>query len=229
MTARDWTAALKGEALFCGLLGRALYSYPDKAWLDFLIDEDVFANVPLAESQPDVAAGLTLLQAWSALNRGGLSERAFDAVLTDHTRLFVGPGKLLAAPWESVYFDRDRLLFQGVTLQVRDWYARFGLEIASGYREPEDHIGMEFGFLAHLSRLSLQALEAGDSARFEELLQAQRDFLSQHMLRWVPKWCREMDASARTDFYKGLARLARGGLKELGAVYEVTALRGMIV
>ncbi len=229
MTGRNWTAALKGQALVCGLLGRALYACPDKVWLDYLIDEDVFAEAPLAADQPEVAGGLALLQGWSALNRGGLSARAFDEVVSDHTRLFVGPEKLLAAPWESVYADRDRLVFQAVTLQVRDWYGRFGLELAGNYREPEDHVGMEFGFLAHLSQLALRALEAGERGRFDELVQAQRDFLSQHPLRWVPKWCRQMDANARTDYYRGLARLARGVLKELGAAFEATAARGIIV
>ncbi|MCC6473381.1 MAG: molecular chaperone TorD family protein [Burkholderiales bacterium] len=206
---------LQGEMLLCGLLGKALYAYPERAWLDQLIEQDVFVQAPVGTAQPDITAGLELLQEWSASNRGGLTDPDFEAIVSDHMQLFVGPGKLLAAPWASVYADRDRMVFQSVTNQVRDWYARYGLARAGNYREPEDHVGMEFGFLAHLTGLAIEALESGEARNIGVFLAARREFLSEHMTRWVPRWCREMESHARTQYYRGLARMSRGALQVL--------------
>jgi putative dimethyl sulfoxide reductase chaperone len=220
-TSQDWVERLTGEILFCGLLSKALYTYPEKAWLNDLIAQDVFAEVPFGVGQADITVGMEILQKWSAENRGDVFDQAFDTLEADYMHLFVGPGKLLAPLWESVYADEERMLFQEVTLQVRAWYLRFGLQTANLYHEPDDHIGIEFGFLAHLAQLSLQALQAGDNRQFDALLQAQRDFLGEHMLRWVPVWARDVQADARTGLYRGLAHLACGALKELEIILRV--------
>ncbi|HKZ83677.1 MAG TPA: molecular chaperone TorD family protein [Anaerolineae bacterium] len=220
----DWAAILSGEALVCGLLSRALYSYPERAWLQSLVDEGVFAESPLGDRQPDVSGGLTLLQTWSQAHRGGLSDEAFDGLCAGYTRLFIGPGKVLAPPWESVYFNEERLTFQEQTLQVRAWYRRFGLEAEKLHNEPDDHIGLELSFLAHLAQLALDALERQDQPAVDELLEAQRRFLSEHLLRWAPAWCDQVAQHARTDFFHGIALLTKGALKELSTILQVESL-----
>ena len=215
----DWPEILTGQALLFGVLAKILYQYPEKAWIDSLIAEDVFAESPFARAQPDVIAGLNLLQQWSQANRGGTSSNAFDAIQIDHTRLFLGPGKVLAAPWESVYFTEERLVFQQQTLQVRVWYARFGLEVIKLHQEPDDHIGLELEFLAHLAKLGLQSLEQ-EPKRLDNLLDAQRKFLTEHLLKWAPIWYGLVIQHARTDFYRGVAQLTNGSLLELARVLE---------
>lgn len=227
-TVLNWTDILMGEALICGLLSKALYIYPDKAWLQSLIDGDVFAEAPFGSGQADIDAGLALLQGWSAENTDQLSQAAFDAVEADYMHLFVGPGKLLAPPWESVYSNRERVLFQKETLQVRNWYRRFDLQIEHLYNQPDDHIGIEFSFLAHLAQLSLQAFEAGDQPRFEKVLNAQREFIRTHLSRWVPRWSADVVANARTPFFTGLAQVAIGVLKELQTELELPAAEKVI-
>lgn len=124
----EWKEYLAGEMLLLGLLGRAWQLYPaaeERLWFQTLIDEEVFSEAPFAASQPDVEQGLRLLQEWS---HASLSEDTFDALQGDHIRLFIGPAKVLVAPWESVYFNKERLTFQEQTLEVRGWYRRFGLQ-----------------------------------------------------------------------------------------------------
>lgn len=217
----DWRTTLTGQTLLFGVLAKALYQYPEKEWLDTLIAEDVFAETPFAETQPEVIAGLSLLQQWSQANRDGISQEAFDALRIDHTRLFLGPGKVLAAPWESVHFTEERLVFQQQTLQVRGWYSRFGLEVVKLHQEPDDHIGLELEFLAHLAKLGLQAIETGNSKRFDELLDAQRKFLTEHLLKWSPIWYGLVMQHARTDFYRGVAHLTNGSLLELVEILAI--------
>jgi TorA maturation chaperone TorD len=218
--AAEWTDVLAGEMLLCSLAGRALYAYPDRAWLSSLITEDVFAECPFACDQDDMQKGLAMLRGWAETHRSGLTGEAFDYLCHDYNRLFVGPEAVLAPPWESVHFSADRLVFQKETLDVRAWYARFDLQIVNLNHEPDDHIGLELEFLAHLARLGLDALDAGDAQRFEQLLDAQRQFFVQHPLRWAPKWCYTVTKHALTDFYRGVALIVAGGLSELAAVLQ---------
>lgn len=217
----DWKEVLTGEVLVFELLGRLLYGEPDKNWLIRLLDEDVFADVPFGAEQQETKIGLELLRAWTEENRKGLTDGSFDDLRVDYTRLFVGVGKVLAPPWESVYFGDDRLLFQEQTLQVRAWYRRLGLEPEKLYQEPDDHIGLELLFLAHLARLGLQALEENDQARFEECLLAQGGFAAEHPLKWVSAWAGSVQANAKTGFYCGLAHLTHGTLLALAEGLEI--------
>lgn len=217
----DWGTILTGEKLLFGLLGKILYAELDKTWLQSLIDEDIFSEVPFGGELSETATGLELLQKWSHENSAGLSDKSFDGLRADYTRLFVGVGWVLAAPWESVYFNDGRMVFQEQTLQVRDWFRRFGVETEKLHKEPDDHIGLELSFLAHLATLGLQAIEEKDDDKFEEIVEAQRRFMEEHPLKWVPRWCKLVEEKANTDFYKGLAKLVRGTLFSLAEILEI--------
>ena len=217
----DWHVLLLGEALVFESLGRLLYEELDKAWLQSLLKEDVFEDVPFGAEQQETKLGLELLQNWARENEAGISDKSFDDLRVDYTRLFVGIKKVLAPLWESVYFNQDRMVFQEQTLQVRAWYRRFGLEPEKLYKEPDDHIGLELLFLVHLAKLGLQALEENDQAGSEKYLQAQRDFLSEHLLRWGPAWAKLVRQHASTDFYRGLAHLVHGTLLAVAELLEV--------
>ncbi len=208
----NWKTGLMGEALLYGLLGKALYEELNKNWLDSLIGENVFAEIPFGEEQPEVKHGLELLRRWTDENHKGISEEEFKALKRDQLYLFIGTDHVLAPVWESVYFSEKHLVFQEQTLKVREWYSRFGLQAERLNKEPDDHIGLEMSFVAHLARIAWQAAEAGDEQTFEETLKAQRDFLAEHLLRWGPAWARLVKKHAKTDFYRGLAHLTNGAL-----------------
>jgi TorA maturation chaperone TorD len=206
----EWFTA---EVLLFGLLGKLLYTVPDYDWYRRLVDEDVFGELPLAADQPDVAAAWQRLQAWRAGLNGELSQDTFDALRSDYNRLFFGPGQIQAPLWESVHFNEERLLFQEQTAQVRHWYERFGLEPASTAREPEDHLGLELAFVAQLAAQALQALDTQQPAEAVALLAAQRQFLAEHPLQWVPTWYGLVDRQARTEFWRAIAQLILGALQ----------------
>ena len=210
--AEIWKTALTGETLLLGLLGKILYEDLDKDWLELLIRDEVFAEAPLGAEQAEIQNGLELMQRWSSENQNGISVDQFKAIKKDQLYMFIGIDKVLAPVWESVYFSQSRLVFQEQTLQVREWYARFGLQIERLNKEPDDHIGLELSFLAHLAAQALQAIDQEDMECFENVLQAQRDFLAEHILRWGPAWARLVEKNAETDFYKGLAHLTHGAL-----------------
>lgn len=213
----NWNEILTGEMLTFALLGKAFYVYPEPAWLESLVAEEVFADAPFASAQPQVVSALQLLQAWSK----NVTPTSIDDVRTDYSRLFIGPGKVITPPWESVYFSVERLTFQRETLQVREWYRRFGLQAEKLYQEPDDHIGLELEFMAHLARLGLLALEQNDQAKFDQAIDAQKKFLTEHLGHWVLGWCDQVERNARTDFYRGIAMLTSGAVKEVAGVLSV--------
>ncbi len=224
----DWETTLTAEKIACSLLGKAFYAYPDKAWFQSLVDEDVFSEAPLGESQPDVQGGIALLQHWASSTGGTITDRMFDSLVEDYNHLFVGPQQLLAPPWESVFFSDERLAFQKEMLDVRAWYARFGLQSDKIFREPDDHIGLELAFVAHLAEFGLGAVEKNSQGELEEYIAAQRDFMREHLLRWAPGWTAQVEARARTEFYSGLARLTRGILAEIGDLLQVGPADGKV-
>ncbi|MBI5301773.1 MAG: molecular chaperone TorD family protein [Chloroflexi bacterium] len=213
----NWNELLTGEMLTFGLLSKAFYVYPEKTWLQSLVEGDIFSEAPFASNQAEVESALELLQAWSR----GISDEALEDVRMDYTRLFIGPGKVLTPPWQSVYFSEERLTFQEETLKVREWYRRFGLQAEKIYQEPDDHIGLELEFIAHLAKLGLRALEQNDKAKFEETLDAQKRFMVEHLLRWAFGWCEQVHAQSHTDFYRGIALLTRGAVREAATILDV--------
>lgn len=218
----QWAELLAGEYLLFGLLGKLFYSTPDAELLEALVEDDVFDEAPFAAEQPSVVEGLALLREWSeAYAQSDAQERKLADVQADHTRLFVVTEQLPLTPWESVYYSEERLLFQESTVDVRNWYAQFGLETVTGRSEPEDHIGLELAFVAHLAHRALMALDAGNEQAFNELVAAQKGFCQKHLMVWAPLWCSQMVEYARTDFYRGLALLLRGALEELSDILDV--------
>jgi TorA maturation chaperone TorD len=207
-----WKTTLVGQALLFGLLGKTLYADPKQDWLDTLIREEVFTEIPFGIGQVEVERGLAILRSWAKKYPGGITAEEYEAIKADHLYLFTGVGRPLAPVWESIYFSQARLLFQAQTLQVREWYARFGLQIEKFRQEPDDHIGLELSFMAHLATLALRALEAGDEGNFDQAINAQRSFLLEHLLRWSSAWTGLVKQHAKTDFYQGLALLTLGAL-----------------
>lgn len=218
----DQVEFLTGQALLFGLLGRLLYQEPDREWISSLYQQEVFTESPFAPDQIDIQQGLADLQAWGGRFEDLLPKAAFKDLQADYMRLFVGTPRVLAAPWESVYFSRERLVFQQQTLDVRRWYRRFGLEVEKLNQEPDDHIGLQLSFLAHLASQALVELEAGQAAQLESLLTAQRDFLKEHLLKWEGDWYALMLEHARTDFYCGVARLVHGALAHTASLLDLS-------
>lgn len=222
----DCQQILTGEILFLSLLSRLIYTYPDieaQQWIKSLIEEDTLSEAPYAANQEAVIKGIEMIKQWG---NSGLTDEAFNKIRDDYTRLFIGVGKVLAPPWESVYFTESHLLFQEQTLQVRNWYRRYGLELEKLHKEPDDHISIEMSFVAYLSKLALQAFEEQNQEEFEELLEAQRQFLASHLLAWGFKWRHMVIEHAQTDFYKGLAYLTQGALNALAEQFSIQPTRG---
>ena len=119
----------------------------------------------------------------------------------EYTRLFIGPVSLVAPPWESVYGQKDAMLFQESTLEVRNTYRRFGL-LPEGYPHvADDSLALELHFMSLLAKRSLDAFYAGDDEALRSDLDGSAEFLKKHLLVWVPKFLERMKGTGSRVLY----------------------------
>ncbi|MEG0218183.1 MAG: molecular chaperone TorD family protein, partial [Raoultibacter sp.] len=88
-------------------------------------------------------------------------------------------------------------------------YRREGLVATTDTSEPEDHLATEFEFMAYLCEKAFLAAQEGNSERVAHYLAAQKDFLTQHIVPWVPLFCDDFDKQVKTEYYKALSNLTR--------------------
>lgn len=157
--------------------------------------------------------GLQLLADFMASWDG--SDAAMVALKLDFGRLFLGPGEPMAPPWGSVYLDAAQLLNSESTMAFAHFLRHNGIRIDQKTNEPLDHIGTQFAVLSFL----LQQQGAQPSATGVQSLS--RRFLTEHMLPWADRCLELAEGHAQTDYYRGLAILAREYLLTLRRAFDI--------
>ena len=146
--------------------------------------------------------------------RGKADDSAFlEDVKAEYMHLFVGPDKLVAPPWESVYRGEDGMLFQKVTLEVREIYRGFGL-LPEGYPHvADDSLALELAFMAKLAERALEDLHNEDEVGLCRLIESSEEFLSRHLLLWIPKFLERMHKAQTQVLYPQLCVVLDAFLK----------------
>lgn len=101
-----------------------------------------------------------------------------DSLAAEHQSLF----RFQLLPHEAIFLDTSGLLGGPQSERVTRLYQQNGYRVANA----DDHIGHQLGYLAFLLGAEVDALEDGRSDIVPLLHQRQRDFLGQHLLRWLP-------------------------------------------
>ena len=181
-------------SLFHKIFGRD----PDAQLMDIICSEtagEAFALI--SENENDILSRAAAF--FNELKADNAAPDFLDKLKSEYTRLFIGPVKLVAPPWESVYRGKEAMLFQECTLEVRRFYKSFGM-IPEGYPHvADDSLALEMAFLSKLAERSVKAFADGDTAELKKDLAASSDFLEEHLLVWIPKFLEKMKDSA-TDF-----------------------------
>ncbi|MFA6807926.1 MAG: molecular chaperone TorD family protein [Eubacteriales bacterium] len=114
-------------------------------------------------------------------------------------------------PYEAVYMESENQQTQ--ILKVIDKYNKMQISVSSEVRERPDYIGLEFAFMAFLCEKELEVYE-GKQEEYEEIIRLETEFLTEHLFKWIPKYCDEMIKWAKTDFFKGIGYLIKGYISE---------------
>ena len=193
-------------------LSGLLLAAPNSTRLERVRDEELVGEWPLQED-PHSHRGLDLLR------ESVLAGENEGDVRRDYNRLFFGPGPMIAPPYESVHLSEDHLVFEMQTMQVRAAYAQFGLAAPRLNQEPDDHIGLEMGFLGALCVRAMDAIDARDDAELGRLLAGVQSFLELHLLVWGQRCLTLAANESQTFFYQGVASLGVGALHSARDVF----------
>jgi len=117
----------------------------------------------------------------------------------EYQRLFIGPERLHAPPWGSVYLDKDQVVFGSSTIELRAWLRQHGIAVHDGKKEPEDQIGKMLLLMAWLA---------------EEQSELLGEFLSEHLMPWAPRYLDLLAEDARLPLYYQSAQQLRQFLGE---------------
>jgi TorA maturation chaperone TorD len=137
-----------------------------------------------------------------------------ELLKVDFSKLFVGPYKLSAAPYGSLYLEGGRKIMGDSTLDVRNRYREADLDTATNFKDAPDHITAELEFMYYLIFKEIEAFVNSDMETTINFIQKQKFFLKDHLMAWVPEFAGNIVEHAETLFYQNLAKTTKAFLKE---------------
>jgi TorA maturation chaperone TorD len=143
------------------------------------LDPDFWSAFPRFGTE-DVACAAQRCEAFARRARAA-ADRGTDVVQqvsVEWTRLFVGPPKPAAAPWETLYRSPsdEGVGFGAATFEMRELLREAGLQLSNENHQYEDHIGIELLYLSHLC-----AQAAAGAASRQSIVK----FAENHPLAWI--------------------------------------------
>lgn len=167
----------------------------------YLPDESTLQSVTqleqaLSHVSPEAAASATQMKATIDL----------EPLKIDFSNLFIGPFKLMAPPYGSIYLEGKREVMGASTIDARKQYAAAGLDFSENIKEAPDHIALELEFMYYLIFKEIEAIAQANTESAVAYMEKQNAFLARHLGRWVAQFAGNIQQHAATGFYKHLAQ-----------------------
>lgn len=169
-----------------------------------------FRNIRIDDDlDSDISAGFARIRRY--LTTAGADPRTDLAC--DYARVFLSAGVydgLTAEPYESVFTSEDQIMMQDSRDDAVRIYRENGVDVDPGLRMPEDHLGLEFEFMAVMAEKTAAALAGQDvsSEGVQELLRTQCVFLERHILNWIELLDEKVEEFAELPFYPAIMDIA---------------------
>lgn len=155
------------------------------------------------------------------LLRGYLStadEDSLEDLAADYAKVFLAAGDAAgkaAFPYESVYTDKRHQIGGSTQMQMRALYLARGWEPdPKVYRTMEDNIGLILEYMGVLCAELKEKLAEGDLSAAGGLLAEQRELVCTHLANWVPAFAADVVRYAELDFYRAIAKLTSGFVRQ---------------
>lgn len=136
----------------------------------------------------------------------------------EYTRLFVGPPRPEAAPWETMYrpgSEGATVGFGQATFEMRKLLREAGLEVSNENNQYADHAGIELLYASVLCQRCAEAVDAGDEASEAETAGDLASYVDDRLLAWFPKFHDAVEAAAEGGY---LSRMIALGIALLRAL-----------
>ncbi len=198
--------AFLGNSLLAPMAADAAVGLDEAFWGGFAAGEP---------GSPSVACALGRLEDYARAARAGGAPLA-DAVRrvnVEYARLFIGPPKPAAPPWETMYAQPGQvgeIGFGRATVAMQGLLAEAGLALAGESNQYADHLGIELLYLSELCRRRAAAADGG--AGVGERL---RTFVREHPGAWAPAFRDQVAAAVPDGYYAPLADLVVALLEAL--------------
>jgi putative dimethyl sulfoxide reductase chaperone len=170
-----------------------------------MLDELQGATLWLGDDRARLAEGLDDLERLEPVTLEGLQ--------ADYERYF-GKSVDRVPARESAYRWRDVSDVVGaagdVARTLRQQYRQFGTAAAPG---SEDHVAVELEFMAYLCAREAAAWAAETPEAARQLRRQQHNFLDDHLGRWLPDFCGQLDRRWDRSFYVCFARLCNSWMQ----------------
>ena len=198
------TISAQRATIYKTLIGVFMH-LPDDGFLDYINSTGFmrfFESLrklrhPVITKGADLIAGF--LQGSKDAETRGLAER----LAVDRTRLIRMPHNIsLRAPYESQYHKEMKT--SSSLKRLTTAYINAGFIPADAKESPDFFCG-ELDFMRVLSeRISKEPAKAGS------LLVLQKDFLNEHLGKWIGAYINDASPYAETDFYRGCLMILQG-------------------
>ncbi len=145
-------------------------------------------------------------------NKGQNLDDILRGLKVEYARLFIGPGPALVSPYQTIYCDPPHpdgsvVMMGQSAARVKKAYQEAGLTVASDYREPPDHIAVEFEFLYYLCKRESDAWQEDNNAA-RKWRSLERRFIDENLGKWALEFCRQVTEVSQIGFYVAVALLA---------------------
>lgn len=200
----------------------------------------IFRDTPTPETitqlrTPPLAEALSNLGYDVTQHLAGELEAVTECLREQYTQTFVGPGSHISL-YASVYCDNEGQLWGDSTVWVNRFIETTGLSFKSNWGSIPDHIAIELELMqrltAHEAQLWGQIASAHSNEkkntdkRLSRCLQAQENFLRDHLCKWIPQFCKRVLETSTSLFYREMAKLTKSVV--LSDVEQVTAARNTL-
>lgn len=209
-TAEEWAnyaeaLAFVGNSLLSPMNQTGTVGLEPEFWAEFPSFDDIHVATALDACQ----AYATGAQAFAA-DGGDAVQRAS----VEYTKLFVGPPRPAAAPWETMHRAEGATVgFGEPTFAMQRLLREAGLEVSNDNNQYADHIGIE---LLYASVLCTRIAQAEDDTDAQQELVAQLStYVADHPLGWIGRLITAVGESEPNGYIANLLALAKALLETL--------------
>jgi len=202
--AQNWARAVVYSGLAHG------FRYPDPVLFELLADEE---RLQVWSSSLSLTVGGETEDPFSRFQRNahcdtGTPEWSLEALQAAHNSLF---GHAVRGPCPAYEGEYGRSEISQRASQLADlagFYEAFGMTIVDCDSRRPDWVSVECEFMSVLCARQAHGCETDDMQLCQRCRDAQRQFLKDHLARWVPAFARRVVEAEAHAFYTALAGVA---------------------
>ncbi len=189
-----------------GFFSQFYLEYLTPQFIETINNGSVLNTFSMAEG----SEGYELLKKFVSVAKG--IDNVQDELETEFSRLFcLSSG---AGCHESIYLDKKQRVGGKCTMKVKKFYDKYAADISKDAIVIADHIGMELSFLDFLCKREAESRESNNKEIAMNCLDAQKEFIDNHICKWIDNFVSEVVEKAAYDFYKAIAFMTRDWLRD---------------